>query len=135
MDCVDRALLSCRLRPFNASRCYHPYNDLCKNFFQPLVDLSVHRNGSTAYLIYAHMCVLIVFTMYLYFAHCSKTSMSSLTHTPKSFSFTIVHDIASSIIYSLFIFPFPIWMHLYFPKLNNICPFFTQFHQFGKIIL
>jgi hypothetical protein len=55
-----------------------------------VVELSVHRNGcirGTAYLVYAHTCVLIVLTTCLYFAHCSETFMSSQTLTPKSSCF------------------------------------------------
>ena len=89
MGCVDRALLSCRLRPFNASRCYHHYNDLCENFCLAVVDLSVHRNGSirgTAYLICAHTCVPSRAYAVSIFAHCFEIFMSALSPTHKSSS-------------------------------------------------
>ena len=55
--------------------------------------------------------------------HCSETFMSALNVAPKSFTCVVLPSTASPILYSSFMFPCPMCMHLQFPKLNNICHF------------
>ena len=49
--------------------------------------------------------------------------MSALNVTPKSFSCVVLPSTASPILYPSSMFPCPMCIHLYFPKLNNICLF------------
>ena len=64
--------------------------------------------------------------------HCSETFMSALNVTPKSFSCVVLPSTASPILYSLSVFPCPMWIHLHFPKLNNICHFPDHLTNFSR---
>ena len=55
--------------------------------------------------------------------HCSETFISELIVTHVSFSFTVVPRTVYPISWFTSEFPCPLFKHLHFPKLNNICHF------------